>query len=255
MSEDDAKLVALIDGELDEAHKSSLLSRMATDGGLRARYERLRDAGSPIGASFEALLDQAPVARLRALLPPEEPKAKAPARFSGFALRQLAAAFVLGLLLAGAAVWAALSFGLIGGDSDDWRTAVSNYMELYTRETFVPFNPTAETQARDLAAVGARVGVPLTPDRVELPGLHFKAALNLAYEGSPLGEIAYVDDAGKPTLFCVIANGAPDAPARESRRGGYRLVDWSRGGRGFLVIGNMPKERATELAEMLEKRI
>ena len=51
-----------------------------------------------------------------------------------------------------------------------------------------------------------------------LPGLTYKVAFILAYEGSPLGEVAYVDATGKPILFCVIANGAADSPVRSEIR-------------------------------------
>ena len=71
MTDEDQELVALIDNELDEDRKNRLLARLEEDPALRARYEALRDAGAPIGAAFDALLAQAPVARLSAALPPE----------------------------------------------------------------------------------------------------------------------------------------------------------------------------------------
>ena len=64
MTDEDQELVALIDNELDEERKTRLLARLAEDPALRARYEALRDAGAPIGAAFDTLLAQAPVARL-----------------------------------------------------------------------------------------------------------------------------------------------------------------------------------------------
>ena len=69
MTEDDAELVALIDNELDESRRTALLARLAADEQLRQRYDELREAGAPIAASLDALLEQAPPARLRAALP------------------------------------------------------------------------------------------------------------------------------------------------------------------------------------------
>ena len=171
-----------------------------------------------------------------------------------FALRELAAGIVIGLLAAGAALWAASAFGLIGGQ-DNWRSAVVDYTNLYTNETFSPLNPDSALQAAELGAVGAKVGANLTPENVVLPGLRFTTAFMLAYEGSPLGVIAYVDPSGAPVLFCIHANRAPDAPLRSERRGDLALAWWARGGRAHLVIGHISEDRAVALAQMLEKRV
>ncbi len=253
MADEDEMLVALIDGELDEDRSRGLLARLETDAALRARYEALRDAKPPIGAAFDALIERAPLARLLAAIPPEAAARPAARRRGAIAFRELAAGFVVGLLAAGAAAW--LAFGLPGGDDDDGRSAVVAYMDLYTNETFAFPAPDAETQGRELAAVGARVGVALTPQAVAAPGLEFKVAFILGYDGAPLGEIAYVDPTGEPVLLCVLAKAAPDAPIRVERRDGYSLANWARAGRNYLVIGRLPEPRISELARTLEARL
>jgi anti-sigma factor RsiW len=253
MSDDDAELVALIDNELDDTSRTALLARLAADEGLRQRYEELRLTGAPLAAAFDLLLADAPLARLRAALPPDEAARARPRRFAGVAFRDLAAGLVVGALAAGAAIWAASTFGLF--DRDDWRSAVAEYTDLYTDETFAPLNPDAAMQAKQLSAVGARVGANLTPENVTLPGLRFTSAFMLSYDGAPLGVVAYVDPSGEPILLCIIANDAPDAPIRSERRENLSLAWWSRGGRSRLVIGRIPEERAVALAQTLEKRI
>ena len=254
MTADDAELVALIDNELDEGSRAALLARLGADERLRQRYEELRQTTSPLATSFDALLGQAPVARLRAALPPDEPLRQRSRRFPGIALRPLAAGVVIGLLVAGAVAWAASIFGLLGG-KEDWRTAIAEYTHLYTNETFSPFNPDAAMQAAELSAVGAKVGASLTPENVALPGLRFTTAFMLSYGDAPLGVIAYVDPSGAPVLLCILANRAPDAPTRSERRGDLSLAWWSRSGRTHLVIGRIPEEKAIALAQMLEKRV
>src|SRR5260370_33681614 len=103
MVEADAELVALIDNELDEGAKSRVLTRLAEDETLRKRYEALLEAGKPIAASLDALIEKAPLARLRAALPPPAAARAASGRFGRVALREVAAGFVGGLLAAGAA--------------------------------------------------------------------------------------------------------------------------------------------------------
>ena len=255
MADDDAELVALIDNELDEGSRTALLARLAADEGLRRRLDELQHARSSLAASLDALLEQAPLARLRAALPAQG-LVRLPSfrRLGEIAFRELAAGVVIGLLAAGAAVWAASSLGLFGG-SEDWRSAIVEYARLYTNETFTPLNPDAAMQAAELSAVGAKVGADLTPENIALPGLRFTTAFMLAYDGSPLGVIAYVDPSGAPVMLCILANNAPDAPTRSERRGNLSLAWWSRGGRTHLVIGGMPEEQAVALAQTLEKRV
>jgi anti-sigma factor RsiW len=254
MNEDDAELVALIDNELDEGSRSALVARLAADERLRQRCDELRAAGAPIAGSLEALLSQAPLDRLRAALPLDGSVPRAARAPASLGLRQLAAGIAIGLLAAGAAGWIAVSLGLLN-QREDWRSEVAQYTNLYTNETFSPLNPDASLQAIELTALGARVGVKLTPESIALPGLRFTVAFMLAYEGSPLGVIAYVDPAGAPVLLCIFANQAPNAPMRSERRDDLSLAWWSSDGRSRLVIGRIPEERAVALAQTLEKRI
>ena len=254
MTNDDLELVALIDNELDGGRRSRLLARLKEDIALRERYEALRDAGAPIRAGFDSLLGRAPNARLRDAIPAESFPRATPQRLGGIAFRELAAGIVIGLLAAGAAAWVALTHAPPRDEQEDWRSAVVEYMELYTNETFALANPDPEFQAKKLSAVSERVGATLTPENVSLPGLRFKSAHILSYEGAPLGEIAYVDSQGAPVLFCVIANGGADSPTRLERRGELSLSSWSHDGRGYLVIGRLPEERVAALAQTLEKR-
>ncbi len=249
---DDEDLVALIDGELEDPRRSELLARLESDPVLRRRYEALRETSAPIGDALGLALADAPVDRLRALRPaaPAPPAAAPGRRFRATALRGLAAGVVVGFLAAATAAW--LAFGGLTDRDDDWRSTVVEYMELYTHETFAFPGPDLPTQVRELARVGERVGAPLTPKTIAAPGLEFKAAFLLGYDGAPLGEIAYVDPSGEPVLLCVLAEAAPDAPISLERRGGYALASWARGGREFLVIGRLPDAQIAGYAHALE---
>ncbi len=254
MADEDAEIVALIDNELGKDARARLLARLAADGALRKRYEALREARAPIAVAFDALIEKAPLSRLRAALPPESAPRAASRPFARIAFRDLAAG-VVGLLLGvGAAAWIALSVAPSGHEGD-WHSAVEGYTNLYTNETFSPLHPDAALQAVELSAVGARVGAHLTPESVALPGLRFTVAFMLSYKSSPLAAIAFVDAQGEPVMLCVIDNHAPDAHLRSERRGELSLASWSRGGRGYLVIGRIPEEQAAELAGLLEERI
>jgi anti-sigma factor RsiW len=162
-------------------------------------------------------------------------------------------AVALCIVAAGVGAWLALISKTSSGE--DWRSAVADYTNLYTNETFSRLRPDASLEAIELGAVGQSVGAKLTPEIVALPDLRFTVALMLSFKGSPLGAIAYVDAEGSPLMFCIIANHGPDAPLWSERRGDLALASWSREGRGYLVIGRIPEERALELAQGLEKRV
>ena len=160
---------------------------------------------------------------------------------------------MIGLLAAGAVAWVASIFGA-GGGEENWRSAIAQYTDLYTSETFAPFNPDAGLQAAELNALGAKIGASLTPENIALPGLRFTTAFILAYEDDPLGVIAYVDPSAA-VLLCILADRASDAPTRSERRGDLSLAWWSRSGRSHLVIGRIPEDQAVTLAQTLEKRV
>ena len=253
MSDGDAELVGLIDNELEEHAKRRVLVRLAEDEALRKRYEALRDIGPSIAPAFDALLEKAPLSRLRAAIPPEVVPRAAYWPFAGGTLRGLAAEFVIGILTAGAAAWVALS-PASHEEREDWRAAVVEYMELYTNKTFAFDDIEPSIQAKKLNAFGRDVGTTLTPEDVAIPGLRLKTAQILAYDGAPLVEIAYVDGQGAPVLFCIIANGEADASTHAERRGDYSLASWSRAGRGYLVIGRLSGQQVAEFARALERR-
>lgn len=254
MADEDAEIVALIDNELDREATARLLTRLAADEALRERYDELRETGAPIVAAFAALVEKAPLSRLRAALPPQSAPRAAPRSSAGNVFRALAAGIVGFLLGAGAAAWIALNVAS-PGERRDWRSAVEDYTNLYSNETFSPLHPDAALAAAELSGVGARVGAKLTPETIALPGLRFTVAFMLSYKGSPLAVIAYVDAQGAPVLLCIIDNHAADASMRSERRGELSLASWSRGGRGHLVIGRIAEDEAVKLAGMLEGRI
>ncbi|MBP0651175.1 hypothetical protein J8J40_29385, partial [Mycobacterium tuberculosis] len=85
---------------------------------------------------------------------------------------------------------------------------------LYTPETFSARSSDASALRSDLARLGDRLGLALTPERIAVPKAEFLGAQMLAYDDATLGQIAYVDAAGNPLLFCIYAQGGPDAPPR-----------------------------------------
>jgi anti-sigma factor RsiW len=259
--DDDAALVAFIDGELDEPTRRTMEARLASETNLRERLALLQDGGRPFAAAFQTLLEQAPVARLKASLPnSDDAIGQSPARRSPmFRLSRLGAAaaivlFGLGVAVGrlGPALLAPVGGEVTAGDQqEDWRQAVAEYMALYTSDTFDAAGPAGEGE---LAAVGAKIGLTLNFDRIALNDVEFRDAQILNYEGAPLGELAYVDPASGPLLFCIIRNSEPDSGAKSENRRGFAVISWAKAGRGYMLIGRLPATRMAELADSLRRR-
>ena len=227
----DNDLTALLDGQLPEVERTEVIRRLAEDQDLQNRLSALAQARGPIDAAFAELLAQAPTARLRAALPTPR---RGP-RFATFGRARMAASFVIVALLG-----AALGAWLIDNFKtarDDWVTAVVEYMELYTPDTFADLTPDPTQEATIFRTVGARLGVGLAPRDLALPGLAFKTAFVLSYDGVKIGEFVFTDAAGDPYLFCVLAAGAGPAALRWDKRQSFTVATWGRRGESFLAIG------------------
>jgi anti-sigma factor RsiW len=253
--DDDASLIALIDGKLEGSARDALTARLETNSWLRARLEQLAGGKMPFRAAFAAVLDEAPVARMQAGLDAIADAGPTSVRPRPFWAGAVAAA--LAMLVVGWAIgrYVPVAPGLhlptVVSDQDDWRQAVADYVALYNADTLATV-PTGGEEA--LPFLSDRLGVKLSSASVALPGMTFKRAQMLSYNGTPLGQVAYVDEADRPVAFCVIRNGQGDAPITAERRDGLTLASWARGGRGYVVIGRFSRERAKQLAETLIAR-
>ena len=249
---DDRKLSAYLDGELGEAERTTLETRLAGDPGLRARLEALRAAADRTRAAFAALLETAPVAEMRSRL--DTALADAPARAASPWRRRvvaIAAVVAIGAFAAGvgAGRWSVESSNF--AERDDWRQAVVEYMALYAPESFG--EAPSPQLADQLASLSRRLGAPLDVDRLKVDDLSPRRAELLQYDGAPLGQIGYLDGA-TPVAFCILRDGEPDAALAAAARDGFAFASWAQGGRGFMLIGKIPIERLTTLARALKEK-
>jgi anti-sigma factor RsiW len=250
----DEEITAYLDGELDDARRSTLEARLTADSAARVRLDTL-SAGRPPSEPFDLLLGMAPIGRLEAMLDAaDKPAPQTWGSFGG--LRALAAAVVL-LILGGA-----IGFGLSRGlepthvaEAPSWRAVVADYVALYTADTFALAPADPEAYAPRLKVVGDGLGLALAPDMVALPGLDLKGAILFHYDGKPLGQVSYLSTQYGPVAFCIIKNGRDDTPLAFEERRGMNVAFWNDGGRGYLIIGAMPREDLAPLAETLASRV
>ncbi len=254
----DAELTALLDGELDAARAATLRQRLATDADLQARLALLESGGRGVRQAFDALLQNVPVEPLQARL---SAAGEGLRRRSFFSWRPAAAAAAAALLFFAGGLADRVTSGLRSQPPlaitqnepgpEDWRRAVLDYAKLYAPQTFAGENADA---VGILKRVGAGVGVALDVERLNVPGLSEKGATLFFYDGTPLGQIAFIDAKGVPILFCIFAKPEALAATTATRRGEFTTASWSDADHSYMVIGRAAREEIAEYAKTLMAR-
>ncbi len=248
----DEQLTAFIDGELDAADSEWIERLIAGDERVAERFDFLSRSALPFGEAFEPLLAEAPAAKLDAMLAAiPSAKENSKARLAGIGRRGLLAAIAASFIAAIAVDRAVIGIGhrLSKPDEDtEWRAVVAEYLSLYTADTLSAPAGDAAQQAAQLNDVGARLGLPLKPEAIAMPGVEFKRAQILNYDSRPLAQIAYLDPESGPMALCIVQStkGAA-APDMENRRG-MNVVYWSSPTHAFMLIGHAPIDRMQQLA-------
>ncbi|EJC82658.1 putative transmembrane transcriptional regulator (anti-sigma factor) [Rhizobium leguminosarum bv. trifolii WSM2297] len=250
----DEDLTAFIDGELT-AEEAARLETLANENeAVAERLEFLSRASLPFERAFAPLLTEAPRAKLEKMLAaiPAAESAKSGSS-PAFATRRrflgaLAASLIAGIAIDRAVLGLGRSFSA-KDENSEWRAVVADYISLYTRETLAGPVPTADIQAAQLGALDEKLGLSLSPEAVSLPGIDFKRALLLQYDGRPLAQIAYLDPETGPMALCIVrSDAAPKTPDLENRRG-MNVVYWSNGSHAFMLIGHAAGDRMTAIAD------
>jgi anti-sigma factor RsiW len=261
----DAELTAFIDGALSPVDREALAKRIAADAELAARLEELRSGGRDFRSAFEVLLAAAPTERLDEILAGATQAASRPfmerrAPDRGRMAFRIAAGFLL--FVAGISLGVLLPRVLGSAPTEvaergpaNWRSAVAEYLTLYTRDSLAGIPDDAAMRSAELDQAGTRLALGLTPDKVALPGLALKRAQLFEFNGKPLAQIAYLGADDGPVAFCIIVNGAADAAPKFEEREGQNIVFWSKGGRGYLIIGRTPRQNLEALATHLQQAI
>ncbi len=256
----DALLVAYLDGELDAAERERLEMRLAADPALSARLTFLSRSNFAYEAAFAPLLEAAPKGKLDAILAratAAQASAMTVSSRPNWSRRGLLAASVA--LLAVGALGDRVVGGFIaaGAEGDaHWRTAVAEYLKLYTPQTLAVISADAAQRAEELAVVQSGLALPdLRPEAVALPGIALKQAQLLQYDGKALGQILYLDARYGPTALCIMQSSRPAAAVDTEERRGLNVAYWSGSGHAFMLIGRQPTEQLATFAQSIARRL
>jgi anti-sigma factor RsiW len=256
---DDALLTAYIDGELAADERAELEKRLSADAVLGRRLAALKRGGRDFAGAFDVLLAGAPNERLTAILAQaaEQVHPAAPRRnWRAFAIAASVALFVLG---AAAGYLVPLATGLVQpvqvAQAPNWRQAVAEYMGFMTPDTLAIIADDPAALAGELSAVGEKVSVALSPDRLALPDAALKRASLYDFHGKPLAQLAYLSPAEGAFAFCIIANGKPDQAVAFEEREGFNIVFWNRNGLGYMLIGKAARATLEAFAGDLKAQV
>jgi anti-sigma factor RsiW len=244
----DEELVGYLDGQIEPTRWNEIDTALAQDQALAARLAALEIDNGKLIAAFDAVTLAAPVDRLRARLNTQAPRPAPRQRLPRWTA--IAAALIAGLALG----YVAGASNLVRA-SKDWHVAVADYQALYTKATLAAITEDRARQQPEVADVAEKLGLPVAFEALQIPGLAFKRAQLLGFEGRPIAQFAYLDAHGQPVAFCVTSTGKGDSAMEAERFGALRAMSWSKNGFGFIVIGAIEADTLKDAAELLAKRI
>ncbi|MGI4837976.1 MAG: hypothetical protein ACRYF9_10195 [Janthinobacterium lividum] len=237
----DTTLVAFLDGELDASDAARIEALREREPAIAQRLTFLEQGCVGIPEGFAPLLDAAPLAHLQAMLGGLPPVAAATPVASSWSRRRLlagAAACVVAGVVADRTWHGWQSTHWVANGS--WRGSVAQYMALYTEQTLEGLDPSAATQAPQLARVGEQLGIALTPAWISLPGAHLRRAQVLRYDVDLIAQLVYLDQQYGPLALCFVRSAdAPHAPAEEVRNG-LNVLYWNDGEHAWMLAGRNP---------------
>ncbi|MDC9808248.1 MULTISPECIES: anti-sigma factor family protein [Rhizobium] len=256
----DEDLTAFIDGELTAEEAARIQTMMNEDKAVAERLEFLARASLPFEQAFAPLLSQAPREKLETMLAaiPVHESARSDSALA-FATRRrflgaLAASLIAGIAIDRAVIGMGARFSA-KDENSEWRAVVADYISLYTPETLAGPSPAREAQVAQLGAFDEKLGLSLSPEAVSLPGIDFKRALLLQYDGKPLAQIAYLDPETGPMALCIVRSDAGSKAPDLERRKGMNVVYWSNATHAFMLIGHAAADRMTAIADGMRERV
>lgn len=253
----DELLVAFLDGELDGEERRRIDALIKTDPAVAERYEFLARSELPFYDAFAPLLENAPSSDLEAILANLPSPIAAEPKAGGWNRRSLVAAALALVVVGVAADRTYLRLQDANGESDgsEWRNVVAEYLTLYTNDTLADVTSDPDAQARQLRTVGERLGVNLPASAVLLPGVDFKRAQLLQYDGKPLGQIAFLDPVHGPVALCIVPSKRGAREPQVEERYGMNVVYWSDDGHGYMLVGHSPPDQLNAMAERFRSAI
>lgn len=219
----DAEIVAFLDDTLPSEDQARIALAAAERPDVARRIEEMSVDMDGLSAAFDGLLNSAPVVPVDGLASNRNVR---PSRWW-----QAAAAAAMLFIGIGIGTQIPSQRGL------DWHMAVAEYQALYATQTLTGMVLTEDQRWGSLASTSVALGLEITPEDLTMAGLEFRRAQILNHNGTPLAQLAFLDDQGNAIAFCFTRTNAPDQEAKAQEMAGLGTITWQNNGIGFILIG------------------
>ncbi|SLN53967.1 anti-sigma factor [Pseudooctadecabacter jejudonensis] len=250
MTFSDTELKLYLSGALAEDRVPELEDALAVDDALEARLLTLDlEAASDLREAF-AHVPLAENVQTLTQLTQSAAKIDAPVRGK---LRQW------GVPALAAAASFALAVVVTGQSPEpvalDWKDAVAIYQSLYTEDTLANLQVDSAALDQQLSLSAQALGRDLPRDAVgDLDGLPLLRAQILGIDDAPLIQMAYLTEDGQPVAFCMTEGGdAADVVAQTLS--GLPTVHWSDGRFSYMIVGDVPADRLSRMADQVRQTL
>ncbi|MGY2223172.1 anti-sigma factor family protein [Pseudomonas gingeri] len=247
----DELLVAFLDDELDIEERTRVEIAIAENEAVAERIEWLIRSDLPFQDAYGELLEQAPLARLEAMLD-SLPSERARPPMSRRSFLAVAASFMVAGIAADRLfqVWQAPA----PQSEVSWRSVVADYMTLYTTQTLDNLPGDEASQRAQLQNLDKGLGLALEPSQVALPGPQLKRVQMLEYEHVPIAQMAYLDPQHGPLALCITRSKNGVKPVTEEVRHGMNVVFWAGKAHAYMLIGRNSAAELQAMANVLRER-
>jgi anti-sigma factor RsiW len=240
MTNNDLRLMAYVDGELDAEAAREVEALIAADPEARRTVAKYREAAALLRAACaEGFYADGTV---RVPPAPVRPMLRAVRRFASYA----AVAAIAAIIGFGGGV---LSTNVATSQRQHLVDEVADYHAVQSHETkHLVEVPAAE--ADDLTTwLGRRLERRLAVPDLTPVGLHFAGGRMVVIDRKPVAALIYTRDSGLPVALCIIREDGTSSSVRIDRRGTQNLASWSDGTYTYIVAGDLSAAEAQAIAE------
>ena len=244
---DETRIMAYVDGELDEAGMAEVERAMAAEPDF-ARYVRdLLDSNAALRAAFNAPMREPVPERLLAPLGAQRarPWRQVPARRLLAMAASIAAVVVVG---AGIAINSAyeMPYTITATGQNNWLNSVANYHQVYTRAAVGDERQLVDVNAEDVDYLedwfGRRLQRDVRLPKLENQGFKMQGGRVTFIEGQPGAQFFYKAVGSEDIVSVAIAQTKRrDQEWTTTKRNGLRVIYWRKDGYVYVFSGDVDK--------------
>jgi len=240
MTNNELRLMAYVDGELDAEAAREIEALIAADPEARRTVAKFREASALLREACAEGFYADGTARLPPV--PIGPVRRALRRFASHA----AVAVIAVVVGFGGGL---LSSNLMVTERQHLVDEVAEYHAVQSRETKHLVEVTAAESADLTTWLGRRLERHLAVPDLTAAGLHFAGGRMVVIDGQPVAALIYTRENGPPVALCIIRRASGASGVRIDRRGEQKLASWTDGAYTYIVVGDLTDADARGLAE------